>query len=495
MRRPILIILLAFITCFTVYPSAFLHPDTTLPDNNDTRLIAYIIGQVQDNLIHGHPLFYGRFFAPFSNTLAFSDLFLTSAIITLPLRLLTQSPIIIFNLAFIIGSVLTFISLFIFLHYLFKDHLLALTTTLIFFLSGFHLAYLPHLQLFSLWPMLLAIFCFSKYQKENKPLFLDLFFLMVTAQIAESLFPVYLIFFSIVFLSITSHPPLKLRGGLGALFIRLLCFLPIWILLLSPYLTLNATFPEAYRPIRDAAHFSLGLEEVFTSYHSLVFVSVFILSFFFRGRTSIKRSDLLILIFSLLMSFGPVIKLFGHTVKIFGLPIPMPYALFYYLFPGFKGLRTPSRFIILAALAATIILGHRLLPLYKKLQTRTKYLILMTFTLLLVFEAHLPLPGYAVDITPPAVYAKVKNLPATAIILELPVKLWNAPGHEIESLRSLYSLEHGHRRFGGFSGFAPQAWIDLVNKINANGLDRNNLNQLHSLGITNAVENNSLRPL
>lgn len=68
-------------------------------------------------------------------------------------------------------------------------------------------------------------------------------------------------------------------------------------------------------------------------------------------------------------------------------------------------------------------------------------------------------------------------------------------GHEIESIRSLYSLEHGRRRVGGFSGFAPLSWIKLVENVNANGLDAQNINQLKTLGVTHIVENDRVFPL
>jgi len=121
--------------------------------------------------------------------------------------------------------------------------------------------------------------------------------------------------------------------------------------------------------------------------------------------------------------------------------------------------------------------------------------LLSLLVLLLSLEGRFPLPSYPVDITLPSVYQKVKELPASAIILELPIKLWVGPDHEIESVRSLYSLEHGHRRVNGFSGFSPLVWIDLVQKLNANGLDDENLNRLHALGVTHVVEDNHLYPL
>lgn len=481
MRRLVLITALALILSFLVYPSAFISPKTTLPDDNDTRLIAYIIGQVQDNLLHLRNPYFGRFFAPYENTLAFSDLFLTSAAITLPFRLLTNSPIVIFNLALLIGFILTFITSYYLLRHLTRDTFAALFGAVLFNLSGYHLSYLPHLQIFSLWPVFLSLYFFLRHRY-------FLFFLIVTAQVLESVFPVYLIFFSIAIMSF----PRNRKFFLYSLF-----FLPLWLAFLFPYLKLHFTFPEAVRPIRDAAHFSLGFEEIFTKYHSLLFISVFVLSLLLKTKQKLATYHLL-LATGLILSLGPVLKIFGHNLRIFGLPIPLPYSLFYYLFPGFNGFRTPSRFIVLAAIAAVIIISGKLAPLAKKLLPQTKFFLLALLLLLLSLEGRFPLPAYPVDITPPPIYQEVKKLPASAIILELPIKLWTGPDHEIESVRSLYSLEHGHRRVNGFSGFSPLAWIDLVEQISTSPTSRLDLevvNRLKSLGVTHVVENDRFFPL
>jgi hypothetical protein len=195
------------------------------------------------------------------------------------------------------------------------------------------------------------------------------------------------------------------------------------------------------------------------------------------------------------MSFGPVIKVLGQTVKYSGFPLPLPYALFYYLFPGFSGFRTPGRFITLALLAATIIIGFALVPLIKKLKTKSKIILTAIIFSLLLLEADLPLKGFPVNINMHPVYKEVKSLPKTATILELPLKLWTDPDHEIESIRSLYSLTHLHRRLGGYSGFATNNWIHLVENLNTSGLTSENLSKLHSLGITHVIKNNKLFPL
>jgi hypothetical protein len=569
MKRSLILLIVSLLLFFVIYPAAFLHPQTTLPDNNDTRLIAYIIGQVQDNLLNHHPLFFGRFFAPDQNTLAYSDLFLTTSILTLPFRLFTDSAVVIYNTALILSFSLTFITSFFLFNYIFANFWISILSTLLFNLSGFHFSYLPHLQMFSLWPLCLSLYFFLRFQKEKRSLFLHLFFITFTLQVAESIFAAYLIFFTAFFLHFLSPH----RRPIKTFIPYLALYLPIWILITLPYLRLHRSFAEATRPIRDAAHFSLGLEEIFTKYHGWTITILFLLSSLtsktinapktlinklmkafvsfceltsikkanfksrFRGLfTTFRRQKLLgflrsrkifvenrddrlsqeqtnyrsliktadttwikwaktIFFFSLIMSLGPVLKAFGQTIKIFELPIPLPYALFYYLFPGFTGFRTPSRFIILALLAAAIIIGYQLTPLFNKIKTKTRFIFLtLTFSLLL-YELRPPITSFPVETTLPSVYQEVKNLPSESIILELPVKLWNDEGHEIESIRSLYSLEHKHRRFGGFSGFATQKWIDLVQQINTYGLNSQNLRALHFLGVTHVVNQNKLYPL
>ncbi|KKT82081.1 MAG: hypothetical protein UW80_C0042G0002 [Microgenomates group bacterium GW2011_GWC1_44_9] len=528
-----------------IYPSAFIYPKDTLPDNNDTRLIAYIIGQAQKNILQGQSLHYGTFFAPDKNTLTYSDLFLTSAIITLPARLFTDHPIIIFNLALVTHFLLTIIASYLLFGYLLKDHWVTTLAVILFNFSGYHLHYLPHLQMFSLWPLLLSIYFFIRFQNENRIVFLNLYFLTVTAQIAESIFPVYLIFFASISLVIARFGTLNQSnpekpGSPRHIFLAMtkysLPFLPVWIFLLFPYFQLHLSLPEASRPIRDAAHFSLGLDEVFTKYHSWTTILLFLVSYlsshgwsqnhypilkrlrkakkhglrllseffaarqdgFAAGQRAIRfskrirmNSDHLawkiIFFFSLIMSLGPVLKIFGQNFRIFGFPIPLPYALFYYLFPGFTGFRTPSRFIVLTLLAAVIIIGFYLKPLFEKLKLKTKFIFILLLLSLLLLEADLPLKGYPVNINTHPVYEQVKALPPEAVILELPIKLWNMPDHEIESIRSLYSLTHHHRRLGGFSGFATKTWIDLVEKINTHGLNPENIEKLKSFGVTHAV--------
>lgn len=336
MKRWLTIILISLTISIFIYPSAVIYIKDTLPDNNDTRLIAYIIGQVQENITHFRPLFYGRFFAPDVNTLAYSDLFLTTALITLPFKLIITSPVVIFNLAFIINSVLTFCIAYLLFYYLFKNNWVASLTTLLFTLSGFHLHYYAHLQIFSLWLFLLSIYFFLRFQKENRAKFLTYFFLTVTAQIGESIFPAYLLLFTVLVLTIFSP-----KKYLKQIILHSLPFIPFWFLLVFPYLKLHYSLPEATRSVRDAAHFSLGVEQVFTFFKSYTFIGIFLLALLTKIKS---RPWLSLFLFSLAMSLGPVVKVLGQTVKILNLPIPLPYALFYYIFPRVLRLSYPQPF-------------------------------------------------------------------------------------------------------------------------------------------------------
>lgn len=308
MKRWLTIIFFSILSLLFIYPSAFIYPKDTLPDNNDTRLIAYIIGQVQKNILEHKPLpagrhglHYGTFFAPDKNTLAYSDLFLTSAIITLPARLFTDHPIIIFNLALILNYVLTIISSYLLFNYLFKDRWITALTVILFNFSGFHLSYLPHLQIFSLWPLCLSLYFFIRFLDDDRHIFLSLFYLVVTVQIAESIFPAYLIFFSTICLFLSQlYKPSRtipacrqawLVGRVKSIFLHAIPFIPFWIFLLFPYYRLHTSLPEATRPIRDAAHFSLGLDQIFTFYHSWTLIILFIFSLVIHQFSSLRGGN------------------------------------------------------------------------------------------------------------------------------------------------------------------------------------------------------------
>lgn len=542
MTSRIITLLLGLLLCLFVYPSSFVYPKDTLPDNNDTRLIAYIIGQAQNNILERKNLYQATFFAPEPNTLTYSDLFLTTSILTLPTRLFTNNPILVFNIGFILSFTLTFFTSFLFFQKITKGLFGTIIATLIFNLSSIHLHYYSHLQVFSFWIFFVALYnliCFLESQQQKH---LHLFLIFTTLQLAETIFTTYLLFFASLFVAVgkfikhrgasqnrTEHahaPSVAREYGFwrGS---SLLVYPIVWIVLVLPYAKTHFLYHEATRSIRDAAHFSLGPEELFTKYQSWATITILAVILFHttthflkkasassKNRTQADpasycsvgseygflRSTKQLLIFSIIMSLGPVLKIFGQTLKPFqnfGIdwPVPLPYTLFYYLFPGFSGFRTPSRFIILALFAICIMIAVSIEKHYKGLKNRAKIYVVLIVLTLLALENRLPLTGFPVNINPPTIYQSLQNLPDEAIILELPIKLWNMPDHQIESIRSLYSLQHKHKRLNGYSGFATLEWIKLVEDINAYGTSNEVLQKLKSRGVTHIIQNNILSQL
>jgi hypothetical protein len=356
--------------------------------------------------------------------------------------------------------------------------LAALAGSLIFNFSGFHWHYLPHLQMFNLWALPAGCYFFLRWRAERKLAFWSLLLAVMTYQLAESAFLFYVLVVSVTVLWLGQPFKLKIKEV-----VLLGIFLPIWVWLVYPYFKLTQEFDEAKRSLRDSAHNSLSVDETLGKYQAGMFGLVTLIALIIQ-KFRLSSSWLAIALTGLVLALGPVVKLSGTTLKLGSLPLPLPYALAYYLIPGFTGFRTPSRWIVLAALGVAILIG---LGLAKIKPWWLKMSAAIGLSVLVLFPSK-PAVAQTIDPHPPEVYAQVRALPKEAVILELPIKLWNMPDNQVESQRSLYSLYHQRRRLNGYSGFAPHAWIDLVNRLNNYGLTSSLARELRGLGVTHVVE-------
>lgn len=219
------------------------------------------------------------------------------------------------------------------------------------------------------------------------------------------------------------------------------------------------------RSIREAAHNSLGVDELWTHFASpglYVLLVVALLRLIppsnlppnLGGRNF--RWLLILLIFGLVMAMGPVVKWQGKTVKIAGkYPIPLPYAAAYYAVPGFGAFRTPSRWIWLSAFGAGGIIAIGMSKSFSIGEGNLRNGIPMLGvigSLLVAVVGGTYLTKY-VDLQKPEDFPKVYTWLADQpgkVVAELP-----RGGDREESYRMYYSLWHGKTLVGGFSGFAP----------------------------------------
>lgn len=143
-----------------------------------------------------------------------------------------------------------------------------------------------------------------------------------------------------------------------------------------------------------------------------------------------------------------------------------PYNLLYQFVPGFSSIRAPYRFVIFCSLFLTVLAGWGIFWLSQRVRTWGRpiiVLLLLTAALLELwpFPARLvKVPG-SVETLPP-IYRHVKNLPAEATLIELPLARGTSERQLEREARALYySTFHWRRIANGYSGFSPRANIDL----------------------------------
>lgn len=154
------------------------------------------------------------------------------------------------------------------------------------------------------------------------------------------------------------------------------------------------------------------------------------------------------------LSLGPVLQVAGHRLW-----IPLPYALAYYVVPGFASMRAPSRFGQLAILALAVAAGRGLDALRESpaWRRRMAWVTPALFGVAIVESLSVPIAMVAIPdrASLPPVYAWLARQPGRFAILELPMPASEAVESDRDGVRQFWALEHGKRRADGVSGFSP----------------------------------------
>ena len=172
---------------------------------------------------------------------------------------------------------------------------------------------------------------------------------------------------------------------------------------------------------------------------------------------------IILLILGFILSLGPVFKINEQTFKIFNLPIPLPYGIFYYIIPGFKAFRAPSRWLWVSAFAASGLAS----AVFSKLKIKHKgALMLVVIAVSIVFGSRIKrvyeVPQYKQY---PHVYTWLESQ-SKDVIIEMPVYTWASGGlAKNEMMRMLYSLKHGKTLYNGYAGFYPPGWLRFTARL------------------------------
>jgi hypothetical protein len=436
----------------------------------DGVLMAWYLNQTIQK-IPGNPgeIFQGNIFYPYKNTMAYSDMHILSAFVSyLPVKI-TGEPIVAVSSSLLFGQAATMLVLYLWFYEITKSKTASFLASVCLGLSATRISFLVHLQMWNMEWFLLSSFLFYKFVKSKKHIFAYLSFLFLGLQMWNSPLGVY---FGALLIFLISLFNLRLiRKNLRTLCISFLIFLVIIALPAKAYLSVSKEF-NYIRTIRDAAHFSMGLDRMIKEVFLKPIFIVFIFSLYYLQKRAKRSGELFwalsIVLSGLVLTSGPVLKWAGKTVKILNIiPIPLPYSVLYYLVPGFKAFRTPDRWIWIAVLGMSFVIAIAIAKFLKDSKIALGWKVLVITIIIVVSLMDAKVKNYYVfqKISEyPKVYSILKDQPP-GVLLELPVYGW-ASGTiaSIETHRMVYSLYHNKYLLGGSSGFNPPFWDELIGR-------------------------------
>jgi hypothetical protein len=150
------------------------------------------------------------------------------------------------------------------------------------------------------------------------------------------------------------------------------------------------------------------------------------------------------------MSLGPVLHVGGRLLW-----IPLPYALAFWIFPGFSSMRAPARLSVLVVLGLVVIAGHGWGWIRKQNATLASWLAVLAIPFLFAESWIRPIPTASIPKLDriPQVYSWLASEPAGTPFLEIPVPREDSDETAIDAYRQMFVLAHGQPRLDGSSGF------------------------------------------
>ncbi|MEK7502611.1 MAG: hypothetical protein AAB609_03730 [Patescibacteria group bacterium] len=494
---------LIFLTAslYITFPLVF-HLGSLATGLGDELVIAWIQNWVIHSLTtNPFSLFEANIYYPFHNSLAFSDLFLTSSILSLiPLKIIGE-PIATVNFTLISSLAMLGFFTYLLIYYLTKDFCISVLGGMLIIFSPAVLDKVVHLQILSIQWVPLSILFFIIFIRTQKTRYLIFSLISFLLQTYNSFLPGYFIAFSLFIISLYSwfydkKKTKKLITKNNILFIALSITLIIPIVI--PYYSVSNEFAYT-RDIRDAIHFAIQPEDLLypgsstrlkdylyflpfnqfsqngefkPGYLGLVLslLCIFALYYFirnFKKNGFYVRSFITISLLGFILSLGPVLHLGRQTIHE-PFPIVLPYTLFYYILPGFQGFRNSSRWEMLFIFGIVVVITLILHNLFKRYSSKRKVIIYLLLFVGIIAEFSFPMHFEKIiqrkDF--PLVYSWLAITPRDTKIIELPIYNWNMwPGTQNELLRQYYSTSHFRKMVNGYTGFSPPPWQNLVVNI------------------------------
>lgn len=487
-------------------------------DLGDPLLNLYILKHNIDRILtlNFKNFFDANIFYPYKLTLAFSENLISSSISVLPVYLVSKNIVVSYNLFVIVNFVLSGFFMYLLCYRFTKSFFASLIAGTIFSLAPFKFPHSGHLHILTtMWIPLVFLFLhrFFEEKKYRFTLFSSLFFIVQSLGCAN-----YMVIIAPFILVMFMFYIFKSKHYIKKYFTGFLVFIAVSGAILIPvyyhYLKVEELY-EFKRSIRECIRYSPDIRAFLTAYPftltgkiltkfinppfawenalymgiipllSIIFICFFIIKknvILFKLKKKVSDSRTLYLphlekmkitpaglsILYLVVLFLSLILLTGPLFfKVKYLPNPV-YYLFYYLFPGFKGIRVPSRFFIMFLFSSAILISC-----FYSLYLKNRTLIILEILILLEFiPYYIPVSKMPYKGSIPEVYRWLAQKKEKFAIMELPLeeaRWWDIPyGQDKGFFYTYFSAYHNKKLFNGYSGYiAP-----LYNRAKALGLKK-----------------------
>jgi len=408
--------------------------------------------------LHQSPYFTTYLYYPTGHSLLFQTLNIFNSFLTLPIQLafgITVSYNFVVLFSFVLGGYGAYLLAF---HVIrewqgARAHVTAFLAGAVFTFAPFHFAHLlGHMQVISLewlpfYVLSLVRSLSSDRLRVRSDLLLPVLFLVLTA-LCDWYYAFYLLLFTVVYLAyrlwVQRRPRLLLMKTAFILISSGVLLSPLLVpmvlaaagdssYLSSPFETtvrlsadlLAFVAPNEFHPLWGEA--AARLSEGFTSSTSerVVFAGYIPLALAVYAIWTERRkaaSWLASLAVFFLLALGPYLHVVGRQ-----LPVPLPYLLFYRLFPVLSIARSVSRFDVMVMLSLSVLVALGLQTAISGLSPTRGRLVALTAVALVCFE-FLPAPYPLSEVEVPAFYEGLAADESEYAILELPMN-WDRPAH------------------------------------------------------------------
>jgi hypothetical protein len=470
--RRFLVVALAVFTLLTAvmtYPQV-LQMSTGIHDDGDPLLVTWVLGWIAHQLpIAPAHLFDANIFYPERNTLAYSETLLLPGIAAAPLRWAGVSGIVIYNLVFLSGFVLSGVGVALLVRRLTGHAGVAIVAGLIFAFAPFRIDHYPHLQLQQTQFIPLALWSFHRLLDRGRIRDGVILGACVAGQLMSCMyFGIFLIPYMAVvcgtlLLMDRRMPKARLVALAVAAAVLIIAMIPVgkaylnarrvvgerarqeviegsatWRNYLAPP-DVNAVYGNVFERFRQSER------QLFPGFVAVALAIVGLWPPFSRTRVAYALG--LLLAFDISLGFNGL--LYG--------------ALYDHVLP-FRALRIPARMGLIVSFSLAVLAGFGLARIAAWIRTpRLRALALAGLGGLMLIEyASKPLQLWQAPTRPPEVYADIlrdRGDGPTTVLFEFPTSSATDPAY------LYYSTFHWQTLINGYSGFFPPSYTRMAHAM------------------------------